>query len=66
MRINQGNNTNERFLLMRALEGHAGDISSRLSRGIAVGRAPVVDVRNSHASYVATWYAVRPLHFVFI
>ncbi|KZT74999.1 mitochondrial protein required for respiration [Daedalea quercina L-15889] len=39
-------------------EGHAGEISSRLSRGIPVGRAPIVDVRNSHASYVATWYAL--------
>ena len=36
-------------------EGHGGEISSRLSRGVPVGRAPVVDVRNSHASYVATW-----------
>lgn len=36
-------------------EGHAGDISSRLAHGIPVGRAPVVDVRNSHASYIATW-----------
>jgi len=39
-------------------EGHAGDISSRLKHGIPIGRAPVVDVRNSHASYVATWYAL--------
>ncbi|KAH9835924.1 SURF1-domain-containing protein [Rhodofomes roseus] len=34
------------------------EISSRLKRGVPVGRAPVVDVRNSHASYVATWYAL--------
>lgn len=42
-------------LLTSETEGHGGEISSRLSRGVPVGRAPVVDVRNSHASYVATW-----------
>lgn len=42
-------------LMLRFLDGHAGDISSRLAHGIPVGRAPVVDVRNSHASYIATW-----------
>ncbi|TFY57249.1 hypothetical protein EVJ58_g7136 [Rhodofomes roseus] len=45
-------------LVEEIFEGHAGEISSRLKRGVPVGRAPVVDVRNSHASYVATWYAL--------
>ncbi|KAI0931688.1 hypothetical protein AcW2_000527 [Taiwanofungus camphoratus] len=39
-------------------EGHAGDASSRLALGIPIGRAPTVDLRNSHASYVATWYSL--------
>jgi len=39
-------------------EGHGGDASARLSRGIPVGRAPTVDVRNSHVSYIVTWYAL--------
>ena len=36
-------------------EGHAGEASSRVSRGVPLGRPPTVDVRNSHASYVVTW-----------
>ena len=36
-------------------EGHAGDAAMRMSNGIPVGKVPVVDIRNAHASYVATW-----------
>lgn len=39
-------------------EGHGGDAVSRVNRGIPVGRAPTVDVRNAHASYIATWYSL--------
>jgi len=39
-------------------DGHGGDAASRVNRGIPVGRAPTVDVRNSHASYIATWYSL--------
>ncbi|KAI0094320.1 mitochondrial protein required for respiration [Irpex rosettiformis] len=39
-------------------EGHAGEASSRVARGIPLGRPPTVDVRNSHASYVVTWYSL--------
>ncbi|KAI0785008.1 mitochondrial protein required for respiration [Abortiporus biennis] len=39
-------------------EGHAGEAATRKSHGIPIGRAATVDVRNSHASYVATWYAL--------
>lgn len=39
-------------------EGHAGDMTTRISHGVPVGRPATVDVRNSHASYVATWYAL--------
>ncbi|KAG6821408.1 hypothetical protein H0H93_014205 [Arthromyces matolae] len=37
-------------------EGHAGESGTRLSRGVPIGRAPTVDLRNSHLSYVITWY----------
>ena len=36
-------------------EGHAGDAAMRVSNGVPVGKVPIVDIRNSHASYVATW-----------
>jgi len=36
-------------------DGHAGDAAMRTSNGIPVGKVPVVDIRNAHASYVATW-----------
>ncbi|KAI8981376.1 SURF1-domain-containing protein [Trametes punicea] len=39
-------------------EGHAGEASLRLSHGLPVGRPPTVDVRNSHVSYIVTWYSL--------
>lgn len=36
-------------------EGHAGDADYCVSRGIPVGRAAAVDMRNAHLSYVITW-----------
>ncbi|KAH9950880.1 SURF1-domain-containing protein [Amylocystis lapponica] len=39
-------------------EGHAGDASLRAAHGIPVGRLPIVDVRNAHASYIITWYSL--------
>ncbi|GBE77684.1 Cytochrome oxidase assembly protein [Sparassis crispa] len=48
-------------------EGHGGDAASRLAHGIPIGRAPIVDVRNAHASYVATWYSLSAFtSFMFI
>ncbi|KIJ66323.1 hypothetical protein HYDPIDRAFT_86403 [Hydnomerulius pinastri MD-312] len=38
--------------------GHAGEAASCLNRGIPVGRAATVDVRNAHLSYVITWYSL--------
>jgi hypothetical protein len=37
-------------------EGHAGEAGSRLVKGIPIGRAPSIDLRNAHLSYVITWY----------
>ena len=44
-------------VLTRPPEGHAGEANTRLSKGIPIGRPPTVDLRNSHLSYVITWYA---------
>ena len=41
-------------------EGHSGDAQLCVSKGIPVGRAPTVEVRNSHAAYVLTW-CVHPI-----
>lgn len=37
-------------------EGHAGEANTLIERGIPVGRPPTIDLRNSHLSYVITWY----------
>ncbi|KAF9481669.1 mitochondrial protein required for respiration [Pholiota conissans] len=42
-------------------EGHAGEANTKLDKGIPVGRAPTVDLRNSHLSYVITWYSLSAL-----
>ncbi|KAF9527707.1 SURF1 family-domain-containing protein [Crepidotus variabilis] len=39
-------------------EGHAGESNTRISKGIPVGRAATVELRNSHLSYVITWYSL--------
>ncbi|KAH8099270.1 SURF1 family-domain-containing protein [Cristinia sonorae] len=39
-------------------DGHAGDASTRMARGVPIGRPASVDIRNSHASYIATWYSL--------
>lgn len=38
-------------------DGHAGDATAYLNKGIPIGRSATVDVRNAHLSYVITWYA---------
>ncbi|PPQ67149.1 hypothetical protein CVT25_005750 [Psilocybe cyanescens] len=42
-------------------EGHAGEANTRLGKGIPIGRAPSIDLRNSHLSYVITWFALSGL-----
>ncbi|KDQ63307.1 hypothetical protein JAAARDRAFT_374054 [Jaapia argillacea MUCL 33604] len=42
-------------------EGHGGEATYRVSRGIPVGRLATIDVRNAHASYVVTWYSLSAL-----
>ncbi|KAG2076859.1 SURF1-domain-containing protein [Suillus decipiens] len=38
--------------------GSSQDAASRLSKGIPLGRAASVDVRNAHLSYVITWFSL--------
>ncbi|KAJ7446447.1 mitochondrial protein required for respiration, partial [Mycena galericulata] len=38
--------------------GHEGEASTRLAKGIPVGRPAKVDLRNAHLSYVITWYTL--------
>ncbi|KAG2022981.1 mitochondrial protein required for respiration [Coprinopsis cinerea AmutBmut pab1-1] len=42
-------------------EGHAGEATSRLEKGLPIGRPPTVDLRNAHLSYVITWYSLSAL-----
>ncbi|KAI0001647.1 SURF1-domain-containing protein [Russula vinacea] len=48
-------------LVEEIFEGHAGDAAMRVSNGVPVGKVPIVDMRNAHASYVATWYSLSAL-----
>ncbi|TFK56685.1 mitochondrial protein required for respiration [Heliocybe sulcata] len=41
-------------------EGHAGEASWRQAHGVPIGRLPLVDLRNSHLSYLVTWSVRRP------
>nr|GAT59024.1 predicted protein [Mycena chlorophos] len=45
-------------LVEEIFEGHEGEASARLLKGIPVGRPARVDLRNSHLSYVITWYSL--------
>ncbi|KAJ6520029.1 mitochondrial protein required for respiration [Mycena sanguinolenta] len=45
-------------LVEEIFEGHEGQASARISKGIPVGRPPRVDLRNAHLSYVITWYTL--------
>ncbi|KAI0275040.1 SURF1-domain-containing protein [Gloeopeniophorella convolvens] len=54
-------------LVEEIFEGHAGDAAMRLSKGVPIGKVPIVDIRNAHASYVATWYSLSALTtFMFV
>ncbi|KAH9954400.1 mitochondrial protein required for respiration [Russula dissimulans] len=48
-------------LVEEIFEGHAGDAAMCLSNGVPIGKLPTVDIRNAHASYVATWYSLSAL-----
>ncbi|KAJ3836564.1 mitochondrial protein required for respiration [Lentinula raphanica] len=51
----------------RIFQGHAGDADYCVSKGIPVGRAATVDLRNAHLSYVLTWFGLSALtSFMFV
>lgn len=43
------------FLLVNFVEGNAADLARALEKGIPIGRAATVELRNQHAVYAATW-----------
>ncbi|KAI0068162.1 mitochondrial protein required for respiration [Artomyces pyxidatus] len=45
-------------LIEEIFDGHAGEAALRSSRGVPIGKVPIVDIRNAHASYVVTWYTL--------
>ncbi|KAJ7925986.1 SURF1 family-domain-containing protein [Mycena leptocephala] len=45
-------------LVEEIFEGHEGEASTRIIKGIPVGRYAKVDLRNAHLSYVITWYTL--------
>ncbi|KAF5352720.1 hypothetical protein D9756_006001 [Leucocoprinus leucothites] len=49
------------ILVEQIFGGHAGEATSLVDQGIPVGRPPTVELRNSHLSYVITWYALSGL-----
>jgi len=48
-------------LVEEIFEGHAGNATMRMSNGVPIGKVPIVDIRNAHASYVVTWYSLSAL-----
>jgi len=45
-------------LIDEVFEGNAGEMKSMISHGIPLGRAPTIELRNMHATYAITWYAL--------
>jgi len=57
-----GESSNVQSVLVEEIfEGHAGDAAMRLSNGVPIGKVPIVDIRNAHGAYVATWYSLSAL-----
>ncbi|KAK7064057.1 SURF1-like protein [Favolaschia claudopus] len=42
-------------LIEEIFDGHEGEASARVNKGLPVGRPARVDLRNAHLSYVITW-----------
>ncbi|KIL71702.1 hypothetical protein M378DRAFT_115103 [Amanita muscaria Koide BX008] len=51
----------QEVFIEQIFEGHAGEANTRLSKGVPIGRPPTVELRNSHLSYVVTWYSLSAL-----
>ncbi|PFH54874.1 hypothetical protein AMATHDRAFT_135045 [Amanita thiersii Skay4041] len=51
----------QQVFVEQIFEGHAGEANTRVSKGIPIGRPPTVELRNSHLSYVITWYSLSAL-----
>jgi len=47
--------------LEEVFQGEPGGITSRMAEGIPIGRAPTVDLRNTHATYAFIWFSLAAL-----
>lgn len=45
-------------LVDQIFEGNAGQMRQMMNHGVPVGRAPTIELRNMHATYAVTWYAL--------
>lgn len=45
-------------LVDATFEGNAGEMKSMLTHGIPLGRPATIELRNQHATYAVTWYAL--------
>ncbi|CAD6564585.1 MAG: surf-like protein [Cyphobasidiales sp. Tagirdzhanova-0007] len=45
-------------LVDEIFEGNAGEMKQMITHGIPVGRAATIELRNQHATYAVTWYAL--------
>ncbi|KAK9897312.1 SURF1-domain-containing protein [Cystobasidium minutum MCA 4210] len=45
-------------LIDEIFEGNAGEMKQMVNHGIPLGRAPTIELRNMHATYAVTWYAL--------
>ncbi|KIY69153.1 mitochondrial protein required for respiration [Cylindrobasidium torrendii FP15055 ss-10] len=48
-------------LVEEIFDGHAGDANRKIMHGEPVGRTATVNLRNSHLSYVITWFSLSAL-----
>lgn len=37
------------------LDGNSGELKQMVSKGQPIGRSPQIQLRNMHATYIATW-----------
>ncbi|PWN49549.1 hypothetical protein IE53DRAFT_138389 [Violaceomyces palustris] len=45
-------------LLEEVFDGNLGEASLRISKGIPLGRAATIELRNQHSVYAATWFSL--------
>ncbi|KAF8516116.1 glycosyl hydrolase family 85-domain-containing protein [Hysterangium stoloniferum] len=54
----------QKVFLEEVFDGNTGQISEMISHGIPVGRSSEIELRNMHATYALTWFAVPPFRLI--